>query len=191
MRNGVIEIVVDGPHNESLRFPPAGDRRIRGRLRFARVPSVKAMALQPEYGDSIPGQIIGYDGENGYIKEPLQEELHRCVREKLADRLNCRFADAREDFPLADGDAKATWLFWMERAVESGHARLVAGQFPKELPGTPRKSFFRHQPNDGQAREVPGGPAEGDREVRRGARLPDSCLVRRRWYLRRRDAEAA
>ena len=145
MRNGTVEIIIDGPRNESLLFPPVGDRRVRGTLTFSRVPSVKAMSLQPVYGDNIPGQLIGFDGQNGYIAEPLQTERYARLRDKLADKLNCRFADEREEFALANDDAKATWVFWMQRAVESGHARLVSGTFPRELPGTPRKSFFRRQ----------------------------------------------
>ncbi len=158
-KNGVCEVLVEGDHNESVRFPALGDKKIRGTLNFTRIPAATAMALTRRYGREIPGQILGFDPgrRTGYVKEPLREERHRDLREKLADRLNCDFAPEREDVSLPDDDRVATWCYWLVRLVESGHARVVRGELPDmaTMPGTPRKRMFKPQP-DRQERLLEG-----------------------------------
>jgi len=149
-KDGVVEIEVDGPHNESVQFLPLA-RKVRGRLEFARIGSRLAMTLIPQYGPEIPGQIIGYDAERkiGYVHEPLRAEKHRELREKLEKKFACGFAVECEEFSLGTDDQQATWVFWMNRVCESGHARVVKGELPdvNAMPGTARKRMFASEPD--------------------------------------------
>ncbi|MFH1264348.1 MAG: hypothetical protein ABIK89_01380 [Planctomycetota bacterium] len=141
-----IEVEVNGPLNESLTFPPI-DRRIRGRLDFTKIPTTQAMAAARKYGNAVPGQILGIDvaRSTAWIREPLQSDEHKELREKVAAELECTFAEPIEEFKLQSVNAVSTWLFWMESVVTGNAARLLEGKFPAELPGTPRKDFFRRQ----------------------------------------------
>ena len=142
-----VEIEIDSAHNSNLYFAPAGVL-VRGRFSMMRFGQFErnALALQNDPLAEIPGQVIGIDPANrrAWIDEPLQFPQHAKLA-KLIEK--ARFAlPERQDFTLPEKDRHycpvSTWLYWMKDAVDLGVAKLVRGQFPDELPGTPRKEFL-------------------------------------------------
>jgi hypothetical protein len=139
---GVVEIEVDGPHNGSLIFMPASGRKVRGRFVWQRVkePLAAIPASQWPGNGVIPGQRIGLDlaAGVGFIIEPLHDDEHTAIREKIA-REGLALPPARQEFAAAH---VPTWLYWMKRAVEGKAAKVVAGEFPATIDGEPKLSFF-------------------------------------------------
>ncbi|HEV7281329.1 MAG TPA: hypothetical protein VGN57_14095 [Pirellulaceae bacterium] len=134
-----VEIEVSGPKNEALIFAPL-QRRIRGRFDLGKVAEPSARMRITDYPEAIPGQRLrlDYASGEGAVVEPLHDAKHAALREKIGKR-GVRFSPACEAIDSAD---VATWHFWLRRAVESGHARIVAGAFAEDVPGKPKVSFI-------------------------------------------------
>jgi hypothetical protein len=91
----------------------------------------------------IPGQRLGIDSEGrGYIAEPLYSPENAPTREKIL-KAGMKLAPETETF---EGIDVASWLHWLMKAVASGVARIVKGEFPRELPGKPRLNFIMAEP---------------------------------------------
>jgi hypothetical protein len=77
-----VEIEIDGPHNEALRFRPL-QRSIRGRFDLMRIGEPMATVKAQEW-PPIPSQRIGISEEAvGYIYEALHDAEHAPLREKI------------------------------------------------------------------------------------------------------------
>jgi hypothetical protein len=134
-----VEIEIDTDRNSNLYFRPL-QRAIRGRFDWNRIREPQARLKAHEWPLPIPPQRLGIDAEgNGYLTEPLHDEEHAAIRERIEDKLGQKLEPARQTFPAAH---LPTWLYWLKRAVESGIARLVHGQLPTEIEGTPKKNFI-------------------------------------------------
>jgi len=141
MSSEVLEVEIDGPANESLRFRPLA-REVRGRHEWSRCPSPDAhrLGLRDYAGAAIPGQLLGIDLEagKGYLKDPLHEPEHAALAERIVKK-GMRLPPAREEF-AAHGP---TWIFWIAQAVRAGLARIVKGKLPEALDETDvRKDFL-------------------------------------------------
>ncbi len=138
-----IEVEIDGSHNESLSFRPLPGRRIRGRFDLNRVAEPLARLKTMEYPQPIPGQRLGIDAEGrGYVSEPLHAPENAPIRERI-QKQSMRLPPEIEMFEAID---VSSWLFWLQKAVEAGVARLIKGEFPSELPTEPRKNFIMAPP---------------------------------------------
>lgn len=99
----------------------------------------------------IPGQRLRLDPDagTGEILEPLHEPQYASLRETIA-RANMKLEPptqpAATDWP--------TLVFWTKRAVESGHARVLAGELPEKVEGTPRTRVFGQETVDPRDREL-------------------------------------
>jgi hypothetical protein len=134
-----VEIEVDTPRNSNLHFRPL-QRSIRGRFDWNRIREPQARLKSHEWPVPIPPQRLGIDADgNGYLVEPLHDEEHAAIREQIEDKLNEKLEPARQEFP---GVHIPTWLFWIKRAVESGIARIVKGELPAVIDGTPKRNFI-------------------------------------------------
>ena len=140
---GVIEVEIDGSHNECLGFRPLPGRTVRGRFDLNRVAEPMARLKSSEWPVPIPGQRLGIDEDGtGYIKEPLHEEAYAPIREKIEKR-GLKLEPAVTTF---DNVHLPSWLFWLKKAVESGIAKIVAGSLPAKIEGKPRKNFITNEP---------------------------------------------
>lgn len=138
-----IEIEVDGPHNENLRFRPL-QRRIRGRFDIQRVGEPLAKLKAHEWPTPIPAQRLGITADgDGYLLEPLHDAEYAALREKIGK------GGKRLEPPVQEFESihLPSWLYWMRRAVESGLARVVKGKLPDKIDGEPRKDFINAPPD--------------------------------------------
>jgi hypothetical protein len=145
----VIEIEVDTPTNGNLFFLPAG-RTIRGRFDFARDSEPMALVVAQQYPAGVPGQrlVLDTDAGEAQLVEALYFDQHKAVRKALEKRWS--LGPERETFKVGKDDL-ATWVYWLNRAVQSGAAKVVNGALPASVPGKVRKSFItqpRKDPRD-------------------------------------------
>lgn len=142
-----IEVEIDGPHNECLMFRPL-QRSIRGRFDLNRVGEPMARMKSVEWPQPIPSQRLGIDADgSAYILEPLHDDEHAAIRERI-ERQGMKLPPECETFDDVD---LPTWLFWIKRAVDSGIAKVVAGQLPKVIDGTPKMNFIVNRPTQSTA----------------------------------------
>jgi hypothetical protein len=102
--------------------------------------AAKLVSIWPQ---DVPGLRLGVDADTGegYLAEPLHGDEYVVTREVVTAR-KLKLEPAAKRFP-AD---KATWLFWIKRAVESGAAKVIAGKLPDEIEGEPKTAFMvQHQ----------------------------------------------
>lgn len=142
--SSVIEIEVDGPDNGNLFFLPFG-RPVRGRLDFLRVREANARVKVDQFPNGIPGQRIRFNPASGTasVVEPLHDQEHARTRETVEAR------GYKLDPPQQEITADTpTVLYWARRAVESGSARVIKGEFPKEEEAYrgARKRFLSPEP---------------------------------------------
>lgn len=126
-----VEIEIDGPRNENLRFRPL-QREVRGRFDWLRIGEPEAHRAAVQWGGlPIPGQRIGFDDATltGYVTEPLHDPAHAALAEKIKAR-GMKLPPQRESFDRCDRD---TWLFWLRQAVACGLARIVKGELPEGI----------------------------------------------------------
>ena len=142
MKATAIEIEIDGDRNESLRFRPL-QRSIRGRFDLNRIAEPQARLRAAELPLPIPGQRLGIDPSGtGYLIEPLHDEDHATIREKI-EKKGMKLEPELTEFPNID---LPTWLYWLKRAVESGIAKITKGKLPDKIDGKPRKNFVMAEP---------------------------------------------
>ena len=134
-----IEITIDGPRNDNLRFPPL-QRTLRGTFDLNRVNEPLARMKYTEFPRPIPGLVIVVDAEKktGEIRDPLHDAEHAAIREKIQS-MSMKLGPAVERFENIDAN---TWLFWMRRAVASGTCKIVSGKFPAIDEKKARKDFI-------------------------------------------------
>jgi hypothetical protein len=144
----VIEIEVDHVQKRNMAFTPT-QSVVRGRLDFLR--GDKALrGKADDWPGGVPGQVIGFDTDSatGYIAEPLHDPEHAATRAKI-EAMGQSLPDRRKTYggPGEPGyDHAATWLHWMKRAVDSGHAKIVKGKLPAKIDGKPRSNFVTQDP---------------------------------------------
>lgn len=137
-----VEIEIDGSHNEHLHFRPL-QRSVRGRFDFNRIGEPMARIKATEWPLPIPSQRIGIEANGtGYIIEPLHDAEHAPIREKI-EKTGKKLEPALQSF---DNIHVPSWMYWIQRAVESGIARVVSGKLPAKIEGTPKKSFIFAEP---------------------------------------------
>ena len=96
-----------------------------------------------EWPVPIPSQRLGIDPDgNGYIREPLHDGEFAPIKEKI-EKMGMKLEPAVQEFPAID---LPTWLFWMQRAVESGLAKVVGGKLPDHIEGKPKMNFVLNEP---------------------------------------------
>lgn len=142
--SNVIEVEVNGARNGNLFFGPLA-RRVRGRFELSRAieRDKEAGNLTRSWAEPIPGQRIGIDLDSGdgYIIEPLHDEAHDAIRQRI--QKTHRLEPARQSF---NGVHAPTWLYWLKRAVDANHAKLMGGKFPDGI-GPKKQEFVSDEPN--------------------------------------------
>lgn len=145
----VLVVEVDDQYNRDLFFAPLG-KRVRGRFDAARAAqrSRDAGEALHRWPEPIPGQHIGIDPQKGegWIEEPLYADRHAATRKRLADS-GMALPPERQSFAAVD---VVSWLYYLKRAVEAGHARVVEGTLPERIEGKPRRSFVTAERDDEQ-----------------------------------------
>ena len=132
-----LEVAIDNERNCNVFFQPL-QRTIRGAYDFGRCPEPESGRLSRRFnGRPIPGQVLGIEGERGYVRDGVHgddEMLH------LAQQRGLKIPPEREEVGEVD---RATWLYWLRRAVDAGHARVVSGKLPEltDIEGEPQKVF--------------------------------------------------
>ncbi len=144
--SNVIEIEIDGEHNECLHFRPL-QRSIRGRLDLMRIGEPMAKVKTTEFPDPIPGQRLGIDPSGtGYLSEPLHDEEYAPIKERILKK-GQELEPELLEFENVD---LPTWLFWIKRAVEDGIAKVVKGKLPGKIEGKVKKNFIVSRPEQTQ-----------------------------------------
>ena len=139
-----VEIEIDGQHNENLYFRPL-QRSVRGRFDLNRIGEPTARMKSVDFPHPIPSQRIGIEADgSGYITEPLHDAEHAALRERI-EKQGKKLPPKCETFDDVD---LPTWLYWIKRAVESGVAKVVGGQLPKHIDGTPKLNFIVDRPKE-------------------------------------------
>ena len=150
---GPVTVEVASALNSNLWFRPC-ERILRGRFAIENVPhgSTPDELAQIFRGNPLPGLYITVDPSRrtAEVRDPMgdpqrKDQLAEVVRRIKAARVVMAWneeptfekTDRREN--LSDTDIK-TWLYWMRRAVDSGHAEVVHGSLPRlveimKLPG--------------------------------------------------------
>lgn len=169
-----IAIEIATSKNQNFLFGPLGHLRIRGRWDFHKVAgrfSHDAMKMLNQATDIIPGECIAVDIENRTCRlfDPLREtergrELWAKIEPIVAEyqgHFECG-TKLREPVVIADcnEDTLKTWLYYMRRAVDAGHAKVISKrEIPplekiRALPGRREAGFFANtQFRDEEARE--------------------------------------
>jgi hypothetical protein len=113
---------------------------VRGRCLGSRFRDKEERFTMMEEWPDVPGQRLRLDTDKGTaaVVEPLQADEHAALRSKLTAKAFA-IPQALEEFASAH---VPTWLYWMKRAVETKLARIVRGQLPDKIDGTPRKQFL-------------------------------------------------
>ena len=144
MSEQLIEIEVVDELNSNLRFLPI-PLTVRGRWDWSRTrePEHKTDAEGP-----YPGQVIGVNltTRETYIRESLHESKYSALRERIEKK--AAIPPKKQSFPNVDENHIATWIHWMRRAIESQKARLIKGEFPESVEGTPRTVIYRTESNE-------------------------------------------
>lgn len=126
--------------NRNVYFPPL-DRSLRGRFdaQLAARRDKDAGALLSEIPDPIPGQQIAVDVETGEaaLVEPLHDPRFAAIAERIKAR-GCKLFPEREPLKID----KPTVLHWLKQAVTDGQARVVKGELPAKIDGTPKLHFI-------------------------------------------------
>lgn len=135
----MIEIEIKDDLQRGLFFLPLG-RNLRGRIDVDRIRDEGFQKLRLAFPKPIPGQVIGFDATTGkaWIREPLFDAEHAETRAKI-EKMGYGVGTAREEFAAVD---RATWAYWIKRAVDSKQASIVSGELP-EVVGEPRLSMVR------------------------------------------------
>jgi hypothetical protein len=150
-KNNIVEVEVSAPNGRKLFFRPIG-RPVRGRINFndARTPAEFQRAQR--WPEPVPGVVLGINLDTGekYMRDPIHDDQYTSVRQRIL-RYGFQLPPANETF---DSESLATWVYWLQRAVEGGCARVIKGELPpvESLEGEPRKSFIsnpRRNPNSG------------------------------------------
>lgn len=137
-----VEIEVDGSRNENLIFAPL-QRSIRGRFDFLRVPEASGKVKASDWPGVIPSQRLGIDPDGcGYITEPLHDESHKAIKEKI-EKAGMKL---EPDLATFEGIDLPTWFFWIKQAVESGLAKVVKGKLLDHIDGKPKLDFIFNEP---------------------------------------------
>lgn len=142
MVQAVVEI--DGPRNESVHFLPAGVT-VRGRLDWNRCGEPLTARLARHWGE-IPGQQIELTDKGGCIVEPLHNQPHAALAEKIKAE-GMTLAPARHEFPAVDWK---TWAYWLQRAIDAGVAKLISGELPVVDPKDAKRDYFQPPPDPSQ-----------------------------------------
>jgi hypothetical protein len=140
------EIDTQNPPNGQLTFLPLGGRVIRGRFDFNRDSQPLAKLHVAEFPKGIPGQRLGIDFDSGeaWVAEPLHLPEYKAERDRILKR-GLGLPKERDTIPVQPADY-ATWVYWLNRAVEAGIARIVKGKLPEKVEGKIRKSFVTPEP---------------------------------------------
>lgn len=145
----VVEVEVSASNGRKLFFRPIG-RAVRGRVNFADARTPSEFQRAQRWPEPVPGAVLGINLDTGekYLRDPIHDDEYTSVRQRIL-RYGFQLPPAREEF---DSESLATWVYWLQRAVDSGCARVVQGKLPpvESLEGEPRKSFIsnpRRNPN--------------------------------------------
>jgi hypothetical protein len=135
MKDNTIIIEFDGPQNQSILFQPL-QRKLRGRFDPRRM--ANAGRLHNEWPQGVPGQRLQLNVSTGEaaIVEPLWDAQHNAIRERIEAK-GMKLPPGREEIK-AD---VATWIYWLKPLVETGKAKVLSGEFPTKVEGTPRTRF--------------------------------------------------
>lgn len=148
MATATAIIEIDSEANTSLHFGPLG-RRLRGGLDLTRTLDIGAAEIRGAWPEPIPGQRLElYASERravvvdplGAEGDPRQERNRQRIREA-----KFKLPAAREEI---DGVDVPTFAYWMRRAVEGGHARLVSGKIPDTAGEKVRLRFHTQEQAD-------------------------------------------
>ncbi len=156
----VIEIATE--RNNNYLFDPLGHVHIRGRWDFHKAAgrySHEAMKALNKLTTVIPGECLAVDVKNRTCRlfDPLRETAAgrkiwasiKPIIEQYQSHFQCGVG-LREPTVIRDcsEDTLKTWLYYMRRAVDSGHAKVVGNRvLPpleeiKALPGRREVGFF-------------------------------------------------
>lgn len=142
---GKVEIHIRSRAGSQVYFRPIG-RPVRGYIDTAEFRTDIGQALKKVWAEPVAGQVLGVNFGTGekYLREPLHDPKHRFVKEKIEGK-GLRIPEPMESFK---SENMATWLYWMKRAVESGDAELIEGEFPSldSLNEPIRKTFVTNTP---------------------------------------------
>lgn len=139
MKASTVLIEFDTPTNSNVLFQPL-QRVIRGRFDARRIRS--AGPLWDRWPEVIPGQRLQLNTTTGEaaIVEPLWNAEHSTIRNRIESR-GMKLAPGSEELK-AD---VPTWVYWIRQLVESGKAKLVSGELPTKVEGTPRTRFLSNE----------------------------------------------
>lgn len=139
MATEALEIEVDS-QNANIAFAPLSGRRVRGAFNARNIKELEGQKLLSAWPDTVPGTRIGFDVATGvgYLYEPLYEPKHRPTKGRI-EKAGYQLPPEREEFK---GAHAPTWLYWMKRCVESGHAKVISGSLPAKIEGEPITEFI-------------------------------------------------
>jgi len=152
MADSLIEIEIDGARNNQLFFAPL-QQTLRGRIDFSKSQTTGEFKLSRRWPTPVPGMAVGVTGSGEmYVRDRLHETDFKQARILATDR-GYGIGPERQsyDFPADDTyPPQTTWVHYMCRAVEGGHAKVIKGKLPNvdKLPGKPRTRFIGNEEKD-------------------------------------------
>lgn len=144
-KSELLEVEIDSINNRDLFFDPLR-RVLRGKFDVHRCTEQNAMTLTQRYPPTIPGTRVQIDVAAGTaeIVEPLHRPEYAQVRDRITKQAKS-LPPEREQFDISDPNVLASWVYWLKRGIAAKAATLVSGQFPENLPGTPKTHYIRRE----------------------------------------------
>lgn len=137
----IVEVAVNTPRAQQLFFRPLA-RRLRGPADFSNPQTKAEFQLKQVWQEPVPAQVLGINLTTGekYIREPLHDKEHSTVR-NLIERKGYKLPPERE---VIEADSIATWVYWLNKEIEAGNMRVIAGTMPQQsdVEGEPRLHFI-------------------------------------------------
>lgn len=142
MAKDLIEIDFQTPQNRDVFFHPIRDS-LRGRRELLRSKNPDEIKLHNVHGapESLPGCRVRVDVESrqGFIIDLISEDV------ELTQWVNDHpIFELRPKLEVYANILPDEWLWWMNRYVANGKAKLVQGSFPKVINYRPPEN--RHEP---------------------------------------------
>ena len=137
MKNNILEVTFDLPHDGNYFFVPAG-LTLRGRRDWMRVAKhhPSAVMLHSEFPRGIPSTLLrlALDESSATLAEPLRtpEWLPE------AEKLRAKSIEIPQDIEFRHIHL-ADWLHEVKRAIDAGYAQIVKGELPSDLGEESRK----------------------------------------------------
>jgi hypothetical protein len=141
MKN-LIEVEFDTALNANVQFPPL-QRTLRGRFDVRRMKDPGR--LFSEWPEPIPGQRLSVNFDSGECEviEPLWNAEFGATRERIESK-GLKISPGRESVQAQP----ATLHYWLKELIDTDKVKIVSGELPAKVQGTPQLRFHSQERPD-------------------------------------------